>query len=124
MRRSKGPRFSKSFRAAEPLSQRTTSNPQFVSVCSRIVRLFSLSSATKTRRTFRDGNVSRIFCSSVRALREKKNREPSPSLLSNRIFEPIFSTSKPEMANPRPVPPYLRVMDSSPCEKTSNNLSW
>ena len=39
--------------------------------------------------------------------------EPSPSRLSSPIFPPIFSTSCLEMANPRPVPPYLRVVDTS-----------
>ena len=39
--------------------------------------------------------------------------EPSPSWLSSPILPPILSTSCLEMANPRPVPPYLRVVDTS-----------
>ena len=37
--------------------------------------------------------------------------EPSPSRLSTPIFPPIISTSCLQIASPRPVPPYLRVVE-------------
>jgi len=44
---------------------------------------------------------------------------PDPGMLSAQIFPPINSTRRFEIAKPRPVPPNLRVMDASACEKLS-----
>ena len=44
---------------------------------------------------------------------------PDPRMLSAQIFPPINSTSRLEMAKPKPVPPNLRVTDASACEKLS-----
>jgi hypothetical protein len=41
---------------------------------------------------------------------------PMPSLVAH-IVPPISSASRLLMASPRPVPPYLRVVDESACEK-------
>ena len=38
---------------------------------------------------------------------------PSPDLLSTQISPPIISTRRLLMARPRPVPPYLRVVEVS-----------
>ena len=40
-------------------------------------------------------------------------------MLSAQIRPPINSTKRLEMARPRPVPPYLRVVEASACEKLS-----
>ena len=44
---------------------------------------------------------------------------PEPRVLSAQIRPPINSTKRFEMARPRPVPPYLRVVEASACEKLS-----
>ena len=44
---------------------------------------------------------------------------PEPRVLSAQILPPINSTKRFEMARPRPVPPYLRVVETSACEKLS-----
>ena len=45
---------------------------------------------------------------------------PSPGSLSTPTCPPISSVSRLEMARPRPVPPYLRVVEASACEKVWN----
>ena len=44
---------------------------------------------------------------------------PAPGSLSTPISPPIAATSWREMASPSPVPPYLRVVEESACEKVS-----
>ena len=46
---------------------------------------------------------------------------PTPSSLSTPISPPIAATSWREMASPSPVPPYLRVVEESACEKVSKS---
>ena len=48
-----------------------------------------------------------------------RNVLPWPGALSTQIRPPINSTSCVEMVSPRPVPPYLRVVDPSACVKAS-----
>ncbi len=50
-----------------------------------------------------------------------QNMLPSPGLLLTPIVPPMSSTSRLETANPKPVPPYFRVIDPSPWEKAWNN---
>ena len=48
---------------------------------------------------------------------------PAPTVLSAQILPPINSTKRFEMAKPRPVPPYLRVVETSACEKLSKMVA-
>src|SRR5277367_4857451 len=50
----------------------------------------------------------------------KKKVVPEPGVLSSQIRPPIISTNRFEMVSPSPVPPYLRVVVPSACEKASN----
>ena len=49
----------------------------------------------------------------------KQNVAPPPGLFSAQIRPFISSTRRFEMARPRPVPPYSRVVDASACVKAS-----
>ena len=42
---------------------------------------------------------------------------PTPAWLSTQMLPSIISTRRFEMESPRPVPPYLRVVEVSACEK-------
>ena len=44
---------------------------------------------------------------------------PQPGSLSTQMRPPIISTSLDEMLRPRPVPPYLRVVEPSACVNAS-----
>jgi hypothetical protein len=44
---------------------------------------------------------------------------PSPSVLDKRISPPSNAASSREMASPRPVPPYLRLVPASACWNAS-----
>ncbi len=48
---------------------------------------------------------------------------PTPGSLSSQIWPPINSTSRRLMVRPSPVPPCLRVVDMSACEKGWNNFA-
>ena len=48
---------------------------------------------------------------------------PSPGTLLTPMSPPINSTSSFEIARPSPVPPYLRVVEESTCEKLLNSRS-
>ncbi len=50
--------------------------------------------------------------------------DPTPTLLVTPICPSINWTSCWLMVNPRPVPPILRVADSSACVKGLNNFCW
>lgn len=52
----------------------------------------------------------------------QKKSSRYPQVLSTLIAPPINSTSCLEMANPRPVPPNLRVIEPSTWLKGTNNL--
>src|SRR5438094_7728141 len=49
--------------------------------------------------------------------------EPAPGLLLTPMLPPISSTSLRQMASPKPVPPYLRVVDASAWVKDWNRFS-
>ena len=53
----------------------------------------------------------------------RKNVLPFPNSLVQPIRPPINSTKPLLMANPRPVPPYLRVVEESACVKRSKIIS-
>ena len=48
---------------------------------------------------------------------------PRPGSLSTVICPPIRATSREAMVRPRPVPPYLRVVEVSSCSKARKMLS-
>ena len=52
-----------------------------------------------------------------------QNVLPSPGLLSTPISPPISSTSRCEIASPRPVPPYRRVVEPSACVNGSKSAA-
>src|ERR1039457_4488692 len=52
-----------------------------------------------------------------------QNVEPSLTLLRNPIFPPIISTNCLAIDSPRPVPPYLRVVDVSAWTNDENNAA-
>ena len=53
----------------------------------------------------------------------KPNVLPLPGLLCTETWPPINSVSCLEIANPSPVPPYLRVVEASACSKAWNRRS-
>jgi len=53
-------------------------------------------------------------CPRITAGRRTKNFEPAPRLLCTVISPPIICAKRRLIARPRPVPPYLRVVDESP----------
>ena len=55
--------------------------------------------------------------------RSNQKVEPLPCSLSTPISPPISSTSWCEIARPRPVPPYSRVVEASACENFENSRS-
>ena len=80
---------------------------------SRLVALSSTMSARTPRRSAGErlsANV-RSACMPRRAVKE--NSDPVPASLMTPIPPPISSASCFEMARPRPVPPYCRVVEAS-----------
>ena len=51
-----------------------------------------------------------------------QNVDPFPSSLSTPILPPIISANRLDIANPRPVPPYLREVEVSTWEKDLKSL--
>src|SRR5581483_9546779 len=49
----------------------------------------------------------------------KRNVLPTPTVLSTQMRPPCSPTRRFEMARPRPVPPYLRVVELSACRNSS-----
>ena len=79
----------------------------------------ALSSTIRARKPFRFsrfGGTSAPTSDSPN-LAVKWNVEPLPSSLSIAILPPIASTSCIEIARPKPVPPYFRLVEPSACEK-------
>ena len=109
-----------------PSSTTSTAMPQAPSCSDRISRLVWLSSTTSTRRPASrscDGGGASAMSLARLIGTENQNVLPSPGWLSNPMVPPIAVTSCREMARPRPVPPNLRVVDESACEKASNRRS-
>ena len=100
-------------------------------VCSdRILRLVALSSTTNRRLPESAGcspaKLRRVFACGISAKGApmvKRKVEPCPGpALSTHIVPPISSASRLLMAKPRPVPPYLRVVELSAWLKLWNSL--
>ena len=98
--------------------------PQLVKVCSRIRRLLSLSSTTRTLLSCNSELLeSSLSPSSNSVSTVKKKVEPLPFELIICISPPIFCASIFEIVKPSPVPPNLRVVVVSACVNALNNLS-
>src|SRR5262249_13297368 len=54
----------------------------------------------------------------------KANVEPCPSCDSTQILPPCISMMRLDIASPKPVPPFLRVMALSACWNSWNSLAW
>ena len=95
-------------------------------------RLVALSSTTSTGRPRSAAGSGRPFRGSTSACAVagwtprravKWNTLPAPGSLSTHRRPPIRDTSCTEIVSPRPVPPYLRVVDVSACENASKIAS-
>ena len=99
--------------ADSALSASTTPAPCAFRMALRIFRQGALSSITST------WLLDRLLCwtaswfSVASRLAVKKKVLPWPSSLSTQILPPIISDKLLEMVRPKPVPPYLRVVEES-----------
>ena len=59
-----------------------------------------------------------------RQVRVNQKIEPAPGALITPISPPIISINRLEIAKPKPVPPYCRVVEESAWEKDWKILSW
>ena len=112
--------------ASAPLAACSSRIPQLRRDGAGTARLVALSSTMSTRRpasaALRGGGLARPQSASrKRAVNQKV--EPLPGSLSTPISPPICSTSCLQIASPRPVPPYLRVVEPSACTKAWKSLS-
>src|SRR2546430_12707623 len=64
-----------------------------------------------------------LFRSCLSNFAVNQNAEPLPRVLSTPIWPPIISTNCLEIARPRPVPPYLRVVDPSEPVRSEEHTS-
>src|SRR5262249_34314219 len=62
-------------------------------------------------------------CRSTTTGRVNANVEPCPGCDSAQILPPCISMMRLEMANPKPVPPFLRVIALSACWNSWNSLA-
>ena len=123
--RGRRPRLSSSARSASAGDSHSRASMPHLAVCRLSTRrLVALSSTTSTRRPDSSGctpTKSRLraggsSASGARTVKQKVEPWPGPSL-STHIRPPISSASRRLIASPSPVPPYLRVVDESACEK-------
>src|SRR6516164_6224115 len=63
-------------------------------------------------------------CRSTITGSENVNVEPWPGCDSTQILPPCISMMRLDIASPRPVPPFLRVIALSACWNSWNNLAW
>ena len=85
-----------------------------------MVALSSTTSTAMPAEVRRDeGRLARSTRWPRRSTIVKWNVLPLPTSLSTQIRPPISSTSRVEMASPRPVPPYRRVVEPSAWAKAS-----
>src|SRR6478672_7375861 len=74
---------------------------------------------TLPRRT----NYTGLACCSTETGSVNENVEPCPTTDSTQIFPPCISIIRFEMASPRPVPPFLRVIELSACWNSWKSLA-
>ena len=105
--------------SAEPVVSQNI--PHEVHVACMMRRLVALSSTTRTRSPGNGPAVTgeRLGWSSFAAptCTVNKNVLPLPISLSSQMRPPIIVTRRDTMVSPSPVPPYLRVVLLSACEK-------
>ena len=114
-----------SIRAAWTDSAVSQASPAPVSVFVRKRRLAAWPSTTSTEQPCNaagnalagGGPDKGMGCTGI----VKANTEPRPGSLSTRISPPMRAQSRWQMARPRPVPPYLRVVEESTCENNLNS---
>ncbi len=105
--------------ADDPFSASDGRMPQDANRRFRISRLVALSSTTRTRTPFRLARAGISFGLFIELsdwifnLTVNQKSDPLPTTLSTPTVPPINSASCFEMANPRPVPPNLRVVEAS-----------
>ena len=108
--------------AASALSTTTGSKPQPSRSSPRTPPLVRLSSTTRIAPP-RDRARDRAARASARRACEASDVKwkvlPAPDLALDPQPPPISSTRRDEIVRPRPVPPYLRVVDPSACAKAS-----
>ena len=113
-------------RACSPLSVTSTSRPMRRVMSPSTSRAAALSSTSSRRLPCISlaSSARRLagwFCTPKHAVKWKV--EPLPTSLSTQISPPIISTSWREIARPRPVPPYWRVVELSPWVKGKKSRS-
>jgi len=111
---------------SSPLAAVSTWHPKLEIILFKIIRFVALSSIHKTCKPIKSlsggkGCSFQSVCFSKNAVNQ--NRLPLPGSLSTPILPPIISTSCFEMDNPRPVPPYFRVVDPSAWVNRLNTAS-
>ena len=117
------------FNASAGVSLSRACMPQACNCRVRMRRLVALSSTIRTRFSFRAGWMPcrsrrlRSGIATVSVWMVKWKAEPSPGipLLSAHILPPIRLVRRLLMANPRPVPPYLREVEESAWLKDWNS---
>ena len=109
--------------ASSPEEAVVTAKLMRSSISLRMCLACSLSSTTSTCRPRRSGLGSKGAWRGVPSPRWAVNQKvlPTPGRLCTPTSPPIRVASFLEMASPRPVPPYLRVVDESPCSNERNS---
>ena len=109
---------SRAFKQASPEVNCRLARPSVPSSSPITFRALSLSSTAQARSP-RSSCAAGSFalCSTLSRRAVNQNSDPSPTWLSTPTLPPISSARRLLMAKPRPVPPYLRVVDASPCSK-------
>jgi CheY-like chemotaxis protein len=70
------------------------------------------------------GREGALSCGASRHGTAHRNELPRPGVLSTPIVPPINAANRAEIVNPRPVPPYWRVVELSACRKGSKITPW
>ena len=112
--------------ASLPDAARKTSKENDSRISCKISREVALSSTTSTFNPRRsDAGTKRLFTVSFPIPKSavKWKVVPLPDSLSIQISPPIIFTRRLLMVSPKPVPPYLRVVEVSAWEKAWNSLA-
>ena len=119
---------SSAWTASRPVPARSATNPSFETWARTTAWFVGLSSATRIRLCHPDmpcpaagrhlSGRSATGCGLSSSAGQPKTAvnqkvDPAPSSLSTPISPPIVSASCRDIARPRPVPPYLRVVEAS-----------
>lgn len=102
-----------------PSADSSAERPQIRSCSASMVRWVALSSTTSTRLSG-IGAAAGPCGEASSSLTVNQKVLPTPGSLSTPISPPMRVVRRRQMASPRPVPPYLRVVEASAWEKGSN----